>query len=117
MIGKRRRKTKRKENQSSQENRDEVHQSVCCLLVVPHLARLPRLWGRPRPCALVCGSWKTKFGRFVAKRAETWRGWIKTDDDHRLFYKISDVFNRLMLKSSENSFSGGSSFGIFRGSG
>ena len=32
--------------------RDEVHHSVCCLLVVCHLARLSRLCrGRPRPCS------------------------------------------------------------------
>ena len=29
--------------------RDEVHHSVCCLLVVPRPARLSR--GRPRPCS------------------------------------------------------------------
>ena len=32
--------------------RDEVHHSVWCLLDVPHLARLSRLYrGRPRPCS------------------------------------------------------------------
>ena len=32
--------------------RDEVLQSVCCLLVVPHLAHLSRLCrGRGRPCS------------------------------------------------------------------
>ena len=31
--------------------RDEVHHSVCCLVVVPHLARLSRVCrGWPRPC-------------------------------------------------------------------
>ena len=32
-------------------------------------------------CTMGFGSWETKFGRLVAKRAETWRGWGKTDDD------------------------------------
>ena len=32
--------------------RDEVHHSVCCLLVVSHLARLSRFCrGRPQPCS------------------------------------------------------------------
>lgn len=44
-------KTKRRENQSAEENRDGVPHSMFCLLVVPHFARISRLWGRPRPCS------------------------------------------------------------------
>ena len=33
-------------------------------------------------CAMVVGSWKTRISKVVAKRAESWRGWVKSGEDH-----------------------------------
>ena len=55
--------------------RDEVDHWVCCLLVVPHLARLSRLCrGRPRPCLSRLPARRAAFVFFLSKYCSDLKG-------------------------------------------